>query len=156
MSFYANFYESRIKTLGVILHIFKICDFGHPIARRSECSDPNSNGSISFCMQKWASMPILIKSEENCESYSISSKKHVFCTLCPFSAPVSAHIPILMVSYYSACNIEHICQFLWKSNKRWGRYKCFSKNVILGLIFHVLVFFSKLSTALENSNFDLH
>ena len=44
-------YICRI-TLVVILHIFKICDFGYLVARRSECSDPNSDGSMFFCMQK--------------------------------------------------------------------------------------------------------
>ena len=44
-----------------LVNIFKRCDFDHPTARRSECSNPNSDDFMLFGMQKWAYGPIFMK-----------------------------------------------------------------------------------------------
>ena len=41
-----------------LVNIFKRCDFDHPIARRSECSNPNSDDFMLFGMQN---EPIFMK-----------------------------------------------------------------------------------------------
>ena len=44
-----------------LYYIFKIMRFLYPLARRSECPNPNSDGSMLFLMHKWYSMSIFMK-----------------------------------------------------------------------------------------------
>ena len=65
-----------------LVNIFKRCDFDHPIARRSECSNPNSDDFMLFGMQKWAYGPIFMKIGEKMMEWFSCFQKSPFWEHC--------------------------------------------------------------------------